>query len=138
MSVTGYVQMGDGDLIPDFNVTETWHMVDNFTWNRGRHTFKAGFDYRHMRLDRAGSNNARGIYQELGMAMPILDTATGGGTDAAFAGLRPKGGVLESFGLRGFGSHSNDDEYILVSNIAPRLYLATKMVLDVGSGRVRW
>lgn len=62
MTVTGYVQMGDGDLIPDFNVTETWHMVDNFTWNRGRHTFKTGFDYRHMRLDRAGSNNARGIF----------------------------------------------------------------------------
>ncbi|HUQ94835.1 MAG TPA: TonB-dependent receptor [Bryobacteraceae bacterium] len=62
MTVTGYVQMGDGDLIPDFNVTETWHMVDNFTWNRGRHTFKTGFDFRRMRLDRAGSNNARGVF----------------------------------------------------------------------------
>ena len=54
--------------------------------------------------------------------------------DAAFAGLRPKGGVLESFGLRGFGARSSDDEYILVSSIAPRLYLATRMVMDVGSG----
>ena len=34
---------------------------------------------------------------------------------------RPKGGVLESFGLRGFGAHSNDNEYVLVSNVVPRL-----------------
>lgn len=62
MTVTGYVQMGDGDLIPDFNVTQTWHLVDNFTWNRGRHTFKTGIDFRHMSLNRAGSNNARGVF----------------------------------------------------------------------------
>ncbi len=74
----------------------------------------------------------------LDMPLEIRDRATGGGTDAAFAGLRPRGGVLESFGLRGFGSHSNDDEYVLVSNIAPRLALATRMVIDTGSGRVRW
>ena len=52
----------------------------------------------------------------------------------AYAAVRPKGGVLESFGLRGFGAHSSDEEYILVSSIAPRLYLATRMVMDVGSG----
>jgi glutamate carboxypeptidase len=52
--------------------------------------------------------------------------------------LRPKGGVLESFGLRGFGAHSNDDEYIFIDSIAPRLYLSTRMVMDVGSGKVKW
>ena len=78
------------------------------------------------------------LARELGLPIEIRERATGGGTDAAFAGLRPRGGVLESFGLRGFGSHSNDDEYILVSNIAPRLYLATRMVMDTGSGRVSW
>lgn len=75
---------------------------------------------------------------EVGLPLSIRDRATGGGTDAAFAGLRPRGGVLESFGLRGFGSHSNDDEYIAVSNIVPRLYLATRMVMDVGRGVVSW
>ena len=78
------------------------------------------------------------VAQGQGMALRVLDRATGGGTDAAFAGLRPKGGVLESFGLRGFGSHSNDDEYVMVSNVAPRLALATRMVIDTGSGRVSW
>ena len=75
---------------------------------------------------------------EVGLPLTIRDRATGGGTDAAFAGLRPRGGVLESFGLRGFGSHSNDNEYIPVSNIVPRLYLATRMVMDVGRGMVSW
>ena len=51
---------------------------------------------------------------------------------------RPKGGVLESFGLRGFGAHSNDNEYVLVSNVVPRLYLATRVVMDVGQGQVKW
>ena len=87
---------------------------------------------------RALARHAVQVYGELGMPIEIRERATGGGTDAAFAGLKPRGGVLESFGLRGFGSHSNNDEYILVSNIAPRLYLAARMVMDAGSGRVSW
>lgn len=87
---------------------------------------------------RALADHAKQLYGGLGVPLAVRDRATGGGTDAAFAGLRPKGGVLESFGLRGFGAHSNNDEYVLVSNIAPRLYLATRMVMDTGRGQVRW
>jgi glutamate carboxypeptidase len=84
------------------------------------------------------ARHAQGIYKEIDKDLAIREKATGGGTDAAFAGLRPKGGVLESFGMRGFGAHSSDDEYVLIPWIAPRLYLATRMVMDVGSGAVRW
>ncbi len=84
------------------------------------------------------AQHAQKIYQEIGKKLDLRERATGGGTDAAFAGLRPRGGVLESFGLRGFGAHSNDDEYIFVSSIAPRLYLSTRMVMDVGRGAVSW
>jgi glutamate carboxypeptidase len=87
---------------------------------------------------RALARHAVQVAGEIGLPLSIRDRATGGGTDAAFAGLRPKGGVLESFGLRGFGAHSNNDEYIPVSNIVPRLYLATRMVMDVGRGAVSW
>ena len=87
---------------------------------------------------RALAQHAVQLYGGLGVPLDIRERATGGGTDAAFAGLRPRGGVLESFGLRGFGAHSNDDEYVLVSNVAPRLYLATRMVMDTGRGQVRW
>ncbi len=87
---------------------------------------------------RALAAHAVQVAGEIGLPLAIRDRATGGGTDAAFAGLRPRGGVLESFGLRGFGSHSNDNEYIPVSNIVPRLYLATRMVMEVGRGAVKW
>ncbi len=84
------------------------------------------------------AQHAQSVFKEMGLPLEVRDRATGGGTDAAFAGLRPKGGVLESFGLRGFGAHSNDNEYIFVNSIAPKLYLATRMVMDVGSGKLAW
>ena len=84
------------------------------------------------------ATHAQSVFQQMGLPLLVRDRATGGGTDAAFAGLRPKGGVLESFGLRGFGAHSNDEEYIVIPSIAPRLVLSTRMVMDIGSGALKW
>ena len=55
---------------------------------------------------RALAQHAVTVAGEVKLPLSIRDRATGGGTDAAFAGLRPKGGVLESFGLRGAGFHA--------------------------------
>ena len=79
---------------------------------------------------------AQAIYGELGKTLKVLDTVAGGGTDAAFAALNTKNPVLERFGLLGFGAHSNDDEYILVDSIEPRLYLATRLIMDFSRGLV--
>jgi glutamate carboxypeptidase len=84
------------------------------------------------------ARHAQMLFKGIGLPLEIRDKASGGGTDAAFAGLRPKGGVLESFGLRGFGAHSNDNEYVMIDSIVPRLYLSTRMVMDVGAGKVSW
>lgn len=84
------------------------------------------------------ARHAQGLFKGIGLPLEIRDRASGGGTDAAYAGLRPKGGVLESFGLRGFGAHSNDNEYVMIDSIIPRLYLSTRMVMDVGAGKVSW
>jgi glutamate carboxypeptidase len=89
-------------------------------------------------VSRTLAKHAVSVFREINLPLEIRDLPTGGGTDAAFAGLKPKGGVLESFGLRGHGAHSNDDEYIYIDSIEPRLYLSTRMVIDVGSGLVRW
>jgi glutamate carboxypeptidase len=75
------------------------------------------------------------IYAELGMNLVIGDVAEGGGTDAAFAALKTKAPVIERFGLRGFGSHSNDSEYVEIDSIEPRLYLLTRMIMDVSQGK---
>lgn len=79
--------------------------------------------------------HAQGIYKEMGMDLVVDAVAEGGGTDAAFAALKTKNAVLERFGLRGFGAHSSSDEYILISSIEPRLYLAARMVMDVSRGK---
>ena len=85
---------------------------------------------------RALSKHAQGIYdKELQLPMKVMDKATGGGTDAAFAALKTQGGVIEGFGLSGYGAHSNNAEYVQINTIVPRLYLATRMVQDISSGK---
>ena len=74
------------------------------------------------------------IYQELGMSLNVVEKATGGGTDAAFAALKTKGAVVEGMGLSGYGAHSNDAEYVQINTIVPRLYLAARMVMDISRG----
>ena len=94
--------------------------------------------FRGNDASRAMAKHAVSLFSEIGKTLVIRDTPTGGGTDAAFAGLKPKGGVLESFGLRGHGAHSNDDEYIYIDSIVPRLYLSTRMVMEMGAGKIKW
>lgn len=77
------------------------------------------------------------IYQELGMSLNVVEKATGGGTDAAFAALKTKGAVVEGMGLSGYGAHSNDAEYVQINTIVPRLYLAMRMIMDISRDRVK-
>ncbi|APV50731.1 glutamate carboxypeptidase [Betaproteobacteria bacterium GR16-43] len=85
----------------------------------------------------AFAQHAKALYKaELGKELNVGTVSTGGGTDAAFAGLQSKGSVVEGFGLRGFGAHSNDNEYIFIENIEPRLYLAVRMIMDFSRGKV--
>ena len=83
------------------------------------------------------ARRSQAIYKELGMDLVVDAVAEGGGTDAAFAALKTRNAVLERFGLRGFGSHSTDDEYVLVSSIEPRLYLAARLIMDLARDRIR-
>ncbi|WPB59177.1 M20/M25/M40 family metallo-hydrolase [Xylophilus sp. GOD-11R] len=81
--------------------------------------------------------HGRAVYEEIGLPMKVLDVATGGGTDAAFAALKSRGAVIEGMGLSGFGAHSNDAEYVQIGTIVPRLYLATRLVMDVSQDKVK-
>ncbi len=81
------------------------------------------------------AKHAQRIYAEIGNNLVIGDLAEGGGTDAAFAALATKAPVIERFGLRGFGAHSNDAEYVEIDSIEPRLYLAARMIMDVSNGK---
>lgn len=81
--------------------------------------------------------HGKAIYDEIGMPLKVVETATGGGTDAAFAALKTRGAVVEGMGLSGFGAHSNDAEYVQIGTIVPRLYLAARMIMDISRDQVK-
>jgi glutamate carboxypeptidase len=86
---------------------------------------------------RALANYAQQIYRELGKELVVDAVAEGGGTDAAFASLETKAPVIERFGLQGYGAHSIEAEYVLISSIEPRLYLLTRLIMDVAEGKAK-
>ncbi len=85
---------------------------------------------------RRAAEFARRAYAEIGKTLVVSDEPNGGGTDAAFAAMKTQGAVLEGFGLKGFGAHSNDAEYVEVSSIEPRLFLITRLIAAVASGEL--
>ena len=93
----------------------------------GRPAFNANLESRRL------VDKALAIYKEAGSDMVIIPS-TGGGTDAAYAGLDGKP-VVEGLGLPGFGYHSNQAEYVVVDAIPRRLYLASRMVMDLSQGK---
>jgi glutamate carboxypeptidase len=103
-------------LIPDTEVT--------VKVQAGRPPFVA--NDRGRALAKAG----QAIYAELGRTLDIAE-ATGAATDAGFAGRSGKATVVESFGLAGWGYHARD-EYIDTNSIVPRLYLMTRMLMELG------
>jgi len=81
------------------------------------------------------SAHAQQVYREIGKELAVFDRPLGGGTDAANAALKTRAPVVEGFGLRGFGAHSINSEYILIEAIEPRLYLATRTIMDIATGK---
>jgi glutamate carboxypeptidase len=97
------------------------------TVTRGRPAFNAGTEGRKL-IDKASA-----FYREAGGTLEI-DERSGGGTDAAYAALSGKP-VIEGLGLPGFGYHSDKAEYVLVDAIPRRLYMAARLIMDLGAGK---
>jgi len=104
-------------LVPD---TETTVRVET-----GRPAYVAG------EAGLALAKRAQAIYAELDNRPLQLIPGSGGATDAGYAGASGKAAVMESFGLAGFGYHARD-EYIELDSIVPRLYLTTRMLVELG------
>ncbi|WP_353173167.1 glutamate carboxypeptidase [Acinetobacter rudis] len=64
-------------------------------------------------------------------ALNVVKVAAGGGTDAAFAGAKSTAAVIEGLGMSGDGAHSSNAEYILSDSIVPRLYMTTRLIMDI-------
>jgi glutamate carboxypeptidase len=106
-----------GHLVPDTQVSVSMQV--------GRPPFVAS------ERGRALAQQAQAIYAELDGRRLDLVPMTGGATDAGFAARSGKAAVVESFGLAGFGYHAKD-EYIEVDSIVPRLYLMTRLLMELG------
>ncbi len=109
-------KVASGKLIPDTVATVKLEV--------GRPAFSAGAP------GRALAERAQAIYKEIDRDLGIVPM-TGGGTDAAFARRSGKATVVESFGLAGFGFHARD-EYIELDSIVPRLYLVSRLLVEIG------
>jgi glutamate carboxypeptidase len=110
-------KVAEGHLVPDTKTT--------ITMTTGRPPYKA--DARGRELARKG----QAIYAELDGRQLALVDMIGGATDAGYATRSGKPVVVESFGLAGSGYHARD-EYIEIDSIVPRLYLMTRMLMDIG------
>lgn len=70
--------------------------------------------------------------EELGLKLGI--EGSGGGSDANYAAI--VGSIaVDGLGIVGGGDHT-PDEYIELKSIEPRLYLLTRIIMDIGSGKI--
>ncbi len=73
---------------------------------------------------------AQAIYQTIGLKLGV--EGSGGGTDGNYAAAVGTT-TLDALGLVGGGAHTTG-EYIEIDRIAPRIYLLTKLLIDLGNG----
>jgi glutamate carboxypeptidase len=72
---------------------------------------------------------ARGIYQEIGRSLKVV--GSGGASDGNYTALMGTA-TIDSMGLVGGKGHTAD-EYIDIGKIPSRLYLLTRMVMELGA-----
>lgn len=74
---------------------------------------------------------AQAVYQEIGKALTVA--GSGGGSDGNYTASVGTP-TLDSLGFVGGGGHGVD-EYLEIKSIAPRLYLLSRLMMDLGSGK---
>lgn len=68
INISGLTRMGTSPWRPQFQVAQVWQFLDNFSWLKGSHSFKFGYEHRHTSnnfLDLQspqGQMTASGIY----------------------------------------------------------------------------
>ena len=59
-SVGGFSQIGATTSIPRNRVDSNWHFVDNYSWKRGKHDVKFGYEFRRTTIMQVIDHNFRG------------------------------------------------------------------------------
>jgi hypothetical protein len=57
-----YSHYGESDQVAEGCIANRWQFLDDITWVKGKHTLKAGFEYRHHQFPFIGNGNVSGSY----------------------------------------------------------------------------
>ena len=57
-----YSQYGESDTVAEGCIANRWQFLDDITWVKGKHTLKAGFEYRHHQFPTLANGNTTGSY----------------------------------------------------------------------------
>jgi hypothetical protein len=130
---TGIENLGAiGFSVPRGRTSQTYQILDNFTWLHGKHTLKFGGEFRRASIENFNDNVERGIFQftaGIGLSEdPIVDSLanfyTGGSQDNCFCSfeLVDSGNTQRTTYNNGFSFFAQDD-FRLRSNITVNLGL---------------
>jgi hypothetical protein len=117
---TGIENLGAiGFSVPRGRTSQTYQILDNFTWLRGKHTLKFGGEFRRASIENFNDNVERGIFQfTAGIGLdpdPIVDSLanfyTGGSQDNCFCSfeLVDTGNTRRTTYNNGFSFFAQDD-----------------------------
>jgi Carboxypeptidase regulatory-like domain len=84
-----YSQYGEPDTVAEGCIANRWQFLDDITWVKGKHTLKAGFEYRHHQFPTIGNGNTTGSYN--------FNSAETAGWDNAGNQLTKTGDPVASF-----------------------------------------
>ena len=84
VTLINYSGIGDSTEGPYANDNNTLQFVDNFSWIRGKHTFRFGGEFRREHYNQVGNQFARGQFTFQPNATQNPATKTGGDTFADF------------------------------------------------------
>ena len=84
VTINNYSSIGDGTEGPYANNNSTLQFVDNFSWIRGKHTFRFGGEFRREHYDQDGNQFARGQFTFQPNATVNPASKTGGDSFADF------------------------------------------------------
>lgn len=132
VSLVAFDGVGEPINYPQDRRDTTYHFVDNLAWNRGRHQFKLGGDFRHVQLNSYLDFLARGEWFFMGGMsgdpMTALAQLLSGLPDYA---VSVKGDTNNGLRTNGFSAYIQDD-----IRVVPRLLLNAGLRYEYNSPSV--
>jgi TonB dependent receptor len=125
--IDGYQQLGSPPNTTSSFRTDVTQIVDALTWMRGRHTWKAGFDFRWQRLDIVQPPSPNGTYRFSSLFTDLPGTS---GTGSPFASFLL--GQVQSFSIdlqpKAIRPRAHSEEFFLQDAWNP----TNRLTIDAG------